>query len=136
MFKSLTRFHVSQILDIKTETPELINALSTLSTIIDDNTPAIRRQLRSIIESRSLDVSGQFLSAAETVIKVSSTTSLLALGTPSCTRADRAAGRLTAYPGMCSCVTATTEHLTLKPTPATPHTCPRTWTASKLSWTP
>jgi hypothetical protein len=63
---------VLQILDIKTETPELISALSTLSTIIDDNTPAIRRQLRSTIESRSLDVSGQFLAAAETVIKVSS----------------------------------------------------------------
>ncbi|KAJ9507813.1 hypothetical protein QJQ45_019281, partial [Haematococcus lacustris] len=58
-----------QILDIKTETPDLINALATLSSFQTDNTPAARRGLRSTIEQRSLDINDTFLKAAEAVIQ-------------------------------------------------------------------
>uniref|UniRef100_A0A7S0RHC7 Conserved oligomeric Golgi complex subunit 6 n=1 Tax=Chlamydomonas leiostraca TaxID=1034604 RepID=A0A7S0RHC7_9CHLO len=61
---------VKKILDIKTETPELIDSLSTLSSFYNDNTPASRRALRSTIEQRSLDINEKFITAAEAVIKV------------------------------------------------------------------
>jgi hypothetical protein len=59
-----------QILEIKTESPDVINALSTLSGIYNDNTPAARRQLRCTIEQRGLQINGQFLQAAEAVMQV------------------------------------------------------------------
>jgi hypothetical protein len=59
-----------QILEIKTESQELIAALSTLSAIYPDNTPAARRHLRSTIEERGLGINEQFLEAAEGVTKV------------------------------------------------------------------
>lgn len=59
-----------QILEIKTESQELIAALSTLSAIYQDNTPAARRHLRSTIEERGLGINEQFLEAAEGVTKV------------------------------------------------------------------
>lgn len=59
-----------QILEIKTESPDVINALSTLSGIYTDNTPAARRQLRCTIEQRGLQINGQFLQAAEAVMQV------------------------------------------------------------------
>uniref|UniRef100_A0A383VY11 Conserved oligomeric Golgi complex subunit 6 n=1 Tax=Tetradesmus obliquus TaxID=3088 RepID=A0A383VY11_TETOB len=60
---------VKKILEIKTESPDVINALSTLSGIYADNTPAARRQLRCTIEQRGLDINGQFLQAAEAVMQ-------------------------------------------------------------------
>lgn len=62
---------LSQILEIKTESQDLIAALSTLSAIYPDNTPAARRHLRSTIEERGLGINEQFLEAAESAIKVS-----------------------------------------------------------------
>ena len=61
---------VKKILDIKTESPDVISALNTLSTFYDDNTPAARRQLRSTIEKRGLEINQEFLTAAESVIQV------------------------------------------------------------------
>jgi hypothetical protein len=59
-----------QILEIKTESPDLIAALSTLSAVYPDNTPAARRHLRSTIEERGLGINEQFLEAAEGFTKV------------------------------------------------------------------
>lgn len=70
---AVTNLHTTQILDIKTESPDLLSALTTLSTFYHDNTPAARRHLRFTIEQRGLDIHGRFLTAAETVIKVPST---------------------------------------------------------------
>jgi hypothetical protein len=72
-----------QILEIKTESQDLIAALSTLSAIYPDNTPAARRHLRSTIEQRGLGINEQFLEAAEGVTKVSN----------HCAHQDTAAGR-------------------------------------------
>ncbi|KAF8056126.1 COG6 [Scenedesmus sp. PABB004] len=58
---------VKKILEIKTESPELVAALGTLSAIYADNTPAARRGLRATIEQRGLAISRQFLVAAEGV---------------------------------------------------------------------
>ncbi|KIZ02121.1 Conserved oligomeric Golgi complex subunit 6 [Monoraphidium neglectum] len=60
---------VKKILEIKTESPELVSALSTLSGFYDQNGAAERRQLRSAVERRGLDINRQFLDAAETVIR-------------------------------------------------------------------
>jgi conserved oligomeric Golgi complex subunit 6 len=65
-----------QILEIKTESPELVSALQTLSEFYDDNTPAARRALRSTIERRGLTIHEQFLTAAESVIQVLGPSSL------------------------------------------------------------
>jgi hypothetical protein len=62
----------AQILEIKTESPEVISALNTLSGFYERNTPAERRQLRSAVEQRGLDINQRFLAAAETVIQVGS----------------------------------------------------------------
>lgn len=53
------------------DSTELLNALNTLSEIYQDNTPAARRQLRSTIEQRGLQINDQFLEAADSVTKVS-----------------------------------------------------------------
>jgi hypothetical protein len=57
-----------QILETKTENPELVACLATLSEFYDDNSPAARRGLRSAIERRGLSTSRAFLGAAEAVI--------------------------------------------------------------------
>ena len=57
-----------QTLSTRTETPELLSSLSTLSEFYGDNTAAERRNLRSTIEQQGLAVDSQFLVAASTVI--------------------------------------------------------------------
>jgi len=59
----------AQTLEIRTETPELLGALSTLSTFYADNTPADRRRLRATIERRGLRTNEAFLGAAEAVMQ-------------------------------------------------------------------
>lgn len=60
----------SQILDIRTDSPDLITSLSTLSSFYGENTPAARKALRSTIEKRGLAINERFLGAAEGVIQV------------------------------------------------------------------
>ncbi|GFR52692.1 hypothetical protein Agub_g15319 [Astrephomene gubernaculifera] len=60
---------VKKVLDIKTEAPELLGSLQTLSTFYNDNTPAARRGLRTTIEKRGLAINDRFIGAAESVIK-------------------------------------------------------------------
>lgn len=60
--------HASQTLSTRTETPDFLSSLSTLSDFYGENTAAERRKLRSTIEQQGLAVDTQFLAAAETVI--------------------------------------------------------------------
>ncbi|KXZ42797.1 hypothetical protein GPECTOR_117g362 [Gonium pectorale] len=62
---------VKKVLELKTEAPELLNSLQTLSTFYHDNTPAARRGLRTTIEKRGLAINERFIGAAESVIKSS-----------------------------------------------------------------
>jgi hypothetical protein len=66
-----------QILETRTESPELLGALATLSAFYDDNSADARRRLRTTIEQRGLAVNEQFLVAAEAVIQVQSASTLL-----------------------------------------------------------
>jgi len=59
-----------QILEIKTESADIVNALNTLSGIYQDNTAAARRQLRNTLEERGLAINEQFLEAAQRVTQV------------------------------------------------------------------
>ncbi|MEW5300794.1 MAG: hypothetical protein WDW36_003699 [Sanguina aurantia] len=60
---------VKKILDIRTDSPDLITSLSTLSSFYGENTPAARKALRSTIEKRGLAINERFLGAAEGVIQ-------------------------------------------------------------------
>lgn len=57
-----------QALSTRTETPEFLSSLSTLSDFYGENTAAERRKLRSTIEQQGLAIDAEFLAAAETVI--------------------------------------------------------------------
>ena len=57
-----------QTLSTRTETPEFLSSLSTLSEFYGDNTAAERRNLRSTFEEQGLAVDSQFLAAASTII--------------------------------------------------------------------
>eukprot|EP00798_Chlamydomonas_sp_ICE-L_P018575 gene18575-25084_t len=60
---------VKKILGIKTESPELINSLNTLSGFYTDNSPAARRSMRSTVEKKGLEINEQFIMSAESVMK-------------------------------------------------------------------
>lgn len=60
----------AQVLETRTEAPEIVGSLSTLSQFYTENTPAARRQLRSTIENEGVKINEEFLAAAESVIKV------------------------------------------------------------------
>lgn len=48
----------------RTDSPDLVASLNTLSTFYGDNTPQSRRNLRSTIEKRSLSINLDFLQAS------------------------------------------------------------------------
>ncbi|CAL8463754.1 g3288 [Coccomyxa elongata] len=60
---------VNKILATRTESPEILGALSTLSDFYGENTPVARRRLRTTIERHGLGINEQFLAAAEAIIK-------------------------------------------------------------------
>ncbi|XP_031272014.1 conserved oligomeric Golgi complex subunit 6 [Pistacia vera] len=55
---------LKKVLESRTETPDLLSSLKTLSTFYTDNTPQTRRNLRSTIEKRSLSINLDFLQAS------------------------------------------------------------------------
>ncbi|KAL5743221.1 hypothetical protein ACOSP7_029953 [Xanthoceras sorbifolium] len=55
---------LKKVLESRTETPDLLASLKTLSTFYTDNTPQARRNLRSTIEKRSLSINLDFLHAS------------------------------------------------------------------------
>ncbi|GFZ16303.1 hypothetical protein Acr_25g0007120 [Actinidia rufa] len=56
---------LKKVLDTRTDTPDLVASLSTLSDFYADNNPHARRNLRSIIEKRSLSINHDFLLASD-----------------------------------------------------------------------
>ncbi|KAL9424799.1 hypothetical protein AB3S75_031839 [Citrus x aurantiifolia] len=55
---------LKKVLESRTETPDLLASLKTLSTFYEDNTPHARRNLRSTIEKRALSINLDFLQAS------------------------------------------------------------------------
>ncbi|KAH9739614.1 Conserved oligomeric Golgi complex subunit 6 [Citrus sinensis] len=55
---------LKKVLESRTETPDLLASLKTLSTFYEENTPHARRNLRSTIEKRALSINLDFLQAS------------------------------------------------------------------------
>ncbi|KAL6533673.1 Golgi transport complex subunit 6 [Orobanche hederae] len=55
---------LKKVLDTRTDTPDLLASLNTLSSFYSENTPRARRNLRSTIEKRGLSISEEFLAAS------------------------------------------------------------------------
>ncbi|KAM7269052.1 hypothetical protein ACFE04_024549 [Oxalis oulophora] len=56
---------LKKVMESRTDNPDLLSSLNTLSTFYTDNTPQARRNLRSSIEHRSLSINLQFLHASD-----------------------------------------------------------------------
>lgn len=56
---------LKKVLETRTDSPELLASLSTLSTFYDENTLHARRNLRNTIERRGLTINQEFLAASE-----------------------------------------------------------------------
>lgn len=59
-----------QVLEMKTESTEVLSSLDTLSTMYTTNDAASRRQLKATIEQRGIDTNRKFLHAADIVLQV------------------------------------------------------------------
>ena len=59
-----------QVLEIRTESQEVLQSLTALSKLHHQNTAASRRQLKANVEERGIVNVEQFLSAAQGVIQV------------------------------------------------------------------
>ncbi|KAJ8468136.1 hypothetical protein OPV22_030688 [Ensete ventricosum] len=55
---------LKKVLETRTDSPDLLSSLATLSTFYADNTPQARRNLRSSIEQRALAINHHFLDAS------------------------------------------------------------------------
>ncbi|WOK99927.1 conserved oligomeric Golgi complex subunit 6 [Canna indica] len=55
---------LKKVLETRTDSPDLLASLATLSTFYADNTPQARRNLKSSIEQRSLAINHHFLHAS------------------------------------------------------------------------
>lgn len=61
---------LKKVLETRTDTPDLLASLNTLSSFYTDNSPVARRNLRSTIEIRALDINRDFLLASSTAQQV------------------------------------------------------------------
>ncbi|KAF3586757.1 hypothetical protein F2Q69_00028724 [Brassica cretica] len=56
---------LKKVLECRTDTPDLVASLNALSSFYDENSAHARRNLRSTIEKRALQINSEFLSAAD-----------------------------------------------------------------------
>lgn len=70
---------LKKVLESRTDSPDLLSSLNTLSSFYTDNTPQSRRNLRSTIEKRSLSINLEFLAASDVVQLVINTLLMLQL---------------------------------------------------------
>ena len=57
---------LKKVLESRTDTPDLLSSLNTLSSFYEENTPQSRRNLRSTIEKRALSINREFLEGSRT----------------------------------------------------------------------
>eukprot|EP01018_Ginkgo_biloba_P011038 Gb_06250 [translate_table: standard] len=60
---------LKKVLEARTDSPDLLASLNTLSSFYTDNTQQARRNLRSTIEKRALSINQEFLTASESAQK-------------------------------------------------------------------
>ena len=56
---------LKKVLECRTDSPNLLSSLNTLSSFYTENTPQSRRNLRYTIETRALDINHEFLRASD-----------------------------------------------------------------------
>lgn len=56
---------LKKVLETRTDSPDLLSSLNTLSNFYNENTPAARRNLRSTIVKRGLSINHEFLLASD-----------------------------------------------------------------------
>lgn len=61
---------LKKVLETRTDTPDLLASLNTLSSFYTDNNPHARRNLRSTLEKRSLSINHDFLLASHAAQQV------------------------------------------------------------------
>lgn len=61
---------LKKVLETRTDTPDLLASLNTLSSFYSENTPHGRRNLRSTIEKRGLSINEEFLVASASAQQV------------------------------------------------------------------
>lgn len=62
------------MLELKTESTDMLSSLDTLSTMYTTNDATSRRQLKTTIEQRGIDTNRKFLHAADVVLQVLTST--------------------------------------------------------------
>jgi hypothetical protein len=55
---------LKKVLECRTDSPDLVSSLNTLSTFYSENAPRSRRNLKSSIETRALQINLEFLQAS------------------------------------------------------------------------
>ncbi|KAL3678988.1 hypothetical protein R1sor_021944 [Riccia sorocarpa] len=100
---------LKKVLETRTDSPELLASLTTLSSFYNQNTPQARRNLRSTIEKRGLSINEQFLRASEAAQKALDAVDLEVNGLAEC--CDRIAKALSSCSATTGDIVTATERL-------------------------
>lgn len=75
---------LKKVLETRTDSPDLLASLATLSSFYSDNTQTARRGLRATIERRGLSINEEFLRASESAQKALDAVELEVAGLAEC----------------------------------------------------
>jgi hypothetical protein len=100
---------LKKVLETRTDSPELLASLGTLSSFYADNTLQARRNLRATIERRGLSINEEFLTASESAQKALDAVESEVAGLAEC--CDRIAKSLSSCSSMTGDIVTATERL-------------------------
>lgn len=100
---------LKKVLDTRTDSPDLLVSLSTLSTFYTESTPQGRKNLRTTIEKRGLSINEEFLSASEAAQNALDVVELEVTGLAEC--CDRITKSLSSCSATTGDIVAVTERL-------------------------
>ncbi|KAL2613897.1 hypothetical protein R1flu_025589 [Riccia fluitans] len=103
---------LKKVLETRTDSPELLASLTTLSSFYTQNTPQSRSNLRSTIEKRGLSINEQFLRASEAAQKALDAVDREVNGLAEC--CDRIAKALSSCSATTGDIVTATERLKLE----------------------
>lgn len=103
---------LKKVLETRTDSPELLASLATLSTFYTENTAQTRRNLRATIEKRGLAINDEFLLAAESAQKTLDAVELEVASLAEC--CDRIAKSLSTCSATTGEIVTATERLKLE----------------------
>lgn len=75
---------LKKVLETRTDSPELLASLGTLSSFYTENTQQSRRNLRATVERRGLSINEEFLRASESAQKALDAVELEVAGLADC----------------------------------------------------